>query len=531
MRTRSQHLVLALTAALLLASCGGAAPSQSYSAAAPTAAPNQRQQSAPESIAQPAPTAAPGSEAPRNDIAAVAAPPEMAAAEPTFMPPIAESVPLAPFTSTAQDHLSTFAMDVDTASYSFARAIIQNGGVPNPSSVRIEEFVNSFRYRYTPPSDQTFAIHMDSAVAPYGRPGTQIVRVGIQGRVIEAAQRQPAQLTFVIDVSGSMQEPNRLPLVKESLKILLDQLRPDDKVAVVVYGSNARIALEPTSLDQKQQILDAINTLGDEGSTNVEAGLQVAYQLASKRFLRGASNRIILCSDGVANVGNTGPEAILSSIRQYADQGIYLTTVGFGMDYNDPLMEQLANDGNGNYAYVDTIKAAERVFAESLTGTIQVIARDAKVQVDFNPAVVAEYRLLGYENRAVADSDFRNDQVDAGEIGAGHAVTALYEVRLNEQAQGNALTVQLRWAAPQGEVRELSQSINSTAFGGSFEQSPTNMQLAVTVAAFAAKLRNDPAAPTFTQILGMLTGIEAQFANDPDIAELHQLIQRMTLTE
>jgi Ca-activated chloride channel family protein len=537
----SLRLRIATYAALLavvLAGCGAGAPQQTFqpisqqlpvdgapgqnTAPAATAAP------AAESTAAPAPTMSPaGVPAPADmtagEAARVAEPlPPAATPAPTQVPGAAGKL-----MPTTVDHLSTFALDVDTASYSAARAAIVNGSFPNPATVRVEEFVNSFRYGYTPPVDNTFAINIDAARSPFGQSDTQIVRVGIQGKAVDAAQRQPAMLTFVIDVSGSMQEPRRLPLAKEALHLLVDQLNQGDKVAIVVYGSEARVVLEHTGIEQKDRILAAIDSLGDEGSTNAEAGLRLAYDLAARNFKTGTINRVILCSDGVANVGATGPDEILRSIRDYAAQGIYLTTVGFGMDYNDTLMEQLADDGNGNYAYVDNIRAAQRVFVENLTGTLQVIAKDAKVQVDFNPAVVAEYRLLGYENRAVADADFRNDTVDAGEIGAGHTVTALYEIRLTEQAQGDALSVQLRWADPQGgEVHEISRAMSETELGTDFVESTPQFQLAVAVAGFAERLRGDEPAPSLQDIQGIVNRIAPQFTNDPDVQELLDLVIR-----
>ncbi len=299
-----------------------------------------------------------------------------------------------------------------------------------------------------------------SAYTPTVRPrlsnrdGSYIVRFGIQGYQVSEEDRKPASLTFVIDISGSMEMENRLGLVKQSLQLLVDRLRPSDTVAIVVYGSDAYVVLNPTSGEDRNRILEAIYSLHTEGATNAEAGLRLGYQLAYQAFRPGAINRVILCSDGVANVGVTGPDAILEEIRGYTETGITLTTVGFGMgNFNDVLMEQLADKGDGNYAYVDTLDEARRLFVDNLTSTLQVIAKDAKVQVDFNKEVVARYRLIGYENRAVADQDFRNDTVDAGEIGAGHHVTALYAVILNPGAQGRLATVQLRWQDPQSRGR------------------------------------------------------------------------------
>jgi Ca-activated chloride channel family protein len=287
--------------------------------------------------------------------------------------------------------------------------------------------------------------------------------------------------------------------------------------------------LEHTPVAQRDTIARAINGLGIEGSTNVEAGLRQAYQLASRNFTEGAINRVILCSDGVANVGATGPDAILERVRDYASQGVLLTTVGFGMDYNDYLMEQLANDGNGNYAYVDTLDEAERVFVDNMTGTLQVIARDAKIQVEFNPEVVSQYRLLGYENRAVADTDFRNDEVDAGEVGAGHSVTALYEMRLTGQGSGEALVAQVRYEDPDsGEVRELASPLNTDAFAADYSTAPANLRLAVAAAAFAEQLRDSGYAQnrTLDDVLVLAEDVAPQFANDSQVQEFVALVRQ-----
>jgi Ca-activated chloride channel family protein len=258
----------------------------------------------------------------------------------------------------------------------------------------------------------------------------------------------------------------------------------------------------------------------------------MGYELAAQHFTAGASNRVILCSDGVANVGATGPDEIRQAIRDYTAQGIYLTTVGFGMgDYNDYLMEQLADDGNGNYAYVDTLDAARRIFVENLTGTLQVIAKDAKIQVDFNPVVVDSYRLLGYENRDVADADFRNDRVDAGEVGAGHSVTALYEVVPTGQGRGTALTVRVRYAAPQGgEIHEIEQVFATSEFGTQFEAAAPSLQLAVAVAGFAEQLRGSAYAEdhTLADVLAIAQHVAPKLANDSDVQELVGLVERAT---
>jgi len=445
-----------------------------------------------------------------------------------------------PFISTKDDHLSTFALDVDTGSYTAARNYIMAGTLPPMDTIRVEEFVNYFNYDYPVPEDKAFGIHVDSATSPFAAPGaqTQIVRVGIQGQRISDAQRKDAVLTFVIDVSGSMAEPNRLPLVKEALRLLVNELRPTDQVGIVVYGSDARLVLEHTSAAERDRILQAIDGLQNEGSTNAEAGLQMGYKLASKYLKPDAINRIILCSDGVANVGATSPEEIRKSIQNYAKQGIMLSTVGFGMgDYNDHLMEQLADDGDGSYAYVDTVQAAKRIFVQNLTGTLQTIAKDAKVQVDFNPNVVSRYRLLGYENRDVADENFRNDAVDAGEIGAGHTVTVLYEVEMTGQGSGPALTVQMRYADPKsGQVQEIQQPYGAANAVQDFAATKPRFQLAVAAAAFAEQLRTyappTDAGATQVDVFAIAQRIAPQLANDQDVQEFLQIVsQAQTLRQ
>jgi Ca-activated chloride channel family protein len=435
-----------------------------------------------------------------------------------------------PFEDPREDHLSTFALDVDTASYTIARRYVMEGNLPPADAVRVEEFVNYFNAGYPSPAGIAFAIYADGAPSPFHADGSYILRFGIQGYQLSDEQRKPASLTFVIDISGSMDLENRLGLVKQSLQLLVERLRPSDSVAVVVYGSNAYVALTPTSGEDKQRILHAINSLYTEGATNAEAGLRLGYQLAYQAYRPGSINRVILCSDGVANVGATSPDAILESIRGYADQGITLTTVGFGMgNFNDVLMEQLADNGDGSYAYVDNLKEAQKLFVDNLTSTIQVIARDAKVQVDFNPQVVSRYRLIGYENRAVADQDFRNDSVDAGEIGAGHSVTALYAVILNPGVQGRIGTVQLRWQDPQSpDVHEINGNFNTWNLSPNFESASPRFQLAVVAAQYAELLRLSPWASgsSIGQVLNYAVRVSGMIPNDPEVSEMATLISR-----
>ena len=398
-----------------------------------------------------------------------------------------------PFIDTEDDHFSTFGMDVDTASYSVTRRYLRDGLLPPPEAVRVEEFINAFDYNYDPPLHEAFAIHIAGAPSKFGEgKRLQLLRIGIQGQVVPTEDRKDAVLTFVIDVSGSMAMENRLGLVKRSLRLLVEQLRPGDEVGIVIYGSRAKVLLPHTGVEERRRILRAIDSLAPEGATNAEEGLRMGYDLALKNARFGSINRVILCSDGVANVGQTGPDAILREIRAHVEEGITLTTVGFGMgNFNDILMEQLANKGNGSYAYVDNLNEARRIFVENLTGTLQVIAIDAKVQVDFNPRVVSRFRLLGYENRRLDHEDFRDDDADGGEIGSGHSVTALYEIKLHEGAVGQLATVFIRHEDPDTrQVTEVSKDIFAAELSDAFEDASPEFQLAAAIAEFAEILRD-----------------------------------------
>jgi Ca-activated chloride channel family protein len=398
-----------------------------------------------------------------------------------------------PSIDTEDDNLSTFALDVDTGSYTVMRNYIKDGNLPPAESVRVEEYVNYFDQNYpNPPAHQAFGIYIDGGPSPFTQNERyDMLRIGIQGYQVDEFERKDAALTFVIDVSGSMAMDNRLGLVKRSLELLVEQLHRNDTVSIVVYGSEARVVLEPTSGSRKGRILSAIESLETEGATNAEAGIRLGYQMAMEAFMRDGINRVILCSDGVANVGETGPDAILEEVDRYVEKGVTLTTIGFGMDnYNDTLMEQLADNGDGFYAYVDDIDEAEKLFIDEITGTLQTIALDAKVQVEFNTDVVARYRLVGYENRAVADDEFRDNNVDAGEIGAGHSVTALYEVKLLPEERGKIATVYMRWEDPDThQVVEASKEYYSDELAYDFHEADPYFQRDVIVAEYAEILK------------------------------------------
>ena len=438
-----------------------------------------------------------------------------------------------PFIDTEDDHLSTFTMDVDTAAYTVMRRFIQDGYLPDPEAVRVEEFVNFFKHGYEPPKDGAFAIHIEGSPSPFGGDNHWLMRVGLQGRIVAAEDRKDASLIFVIDVSGSMAREDRLGLVKRSLGLLVEELRPTDEVGIVVYGSQGRVLLEPTSGANKEAVMEAIDALRPEGATNAAQGLLLGYEMAVKVVQPERITRVILLSDGVANVGNTGSGSILNLIKGYVEEGVTLSTVGFGMgNYNDILMEQLANDGNGTYAYVDTLSEARRIFVENLTGTLQVIAGDAKIQVDFNPEVVSRYRLLGYENRRVADQDFRNDLVDAGEVGAGHSVTALYEMKLHEDVDGPLSTVFIRYQDPDTrEVSEISRSFDRAEVSREFEDSSPSFQLAATVAEYAEILRESYWAQdgSLGDVLTMAERVQGLLAEDSEVAEFVGLVAQAKL--
>lgn len=399
-----------------------------------------------------------------------------------------------PFVDTDRDPLSTFALDVDTASYSIAEQWLSEGQLPPEESVRVEEFINSFDYDYDAPSSG-LNVSADAGPSPFDTDNI-IVRLGVQAEEVSNRDRPDASLTFVVDTSGSMDRDNRIGLVKVALERLVNELDEDDSVAIVTYSNGAEVLLEPTSVRDRDEILDAIDDLETNGSTNLEAGLTRGYELADDAFIRDGINRVILASDGVANTGLTDPDGLVGLIRDDADRGIQLVTVGVGMgNFNDVVMETLADDGDGFYAYVNDVEEAERLFSDDLVSTLLTVAIDAKIQVEFNDNAVESYRLLGYENRAVLDRDFRNDEVDAGELGAGHQVTALYELVLRDGVDSSDRlgTVSMRWENPDdGDVIETRLEIAGSVMQDRWSDTDEDFRLAVTVAALAEVLRGSP---------------------------------------
>jgi secreted protein with Ig-like and vWFA domain len=333
------------------------------------------------------------------------------------------------FLSAEQNPLSTFSVDVDTASYTNVRRFIESGRLPPVDAVRVEEMVNYFPYDYAAPKDdQPFAASLEVASAPWA-PTHRLVRIGLKARDVATKARPAANLVFLLDVSGSMSAPNRLPLVKESMRLLVGKLRADDHVAIVTYAGSSGLALPSTPVAKSGEILDALDALSPGGSTNGAMGIQLAYDIAKANFVTGGLNRVILCTDGDFNVGISSEGELTRLIGEKAKSGVFLTVLGFGMgNLKDATLEKLADKGNGNYGYIDSRREAEKLLVEQVNGTLMTVAKDVKIQVDFNPAKVASYRLIGYENRVLKKEDFNNDQVDAGEIGAGHTVTALYEI-------------------------------------------------------------------------------------------------------
>lgn len=436
-----------------------------------------------------------------------------------------------PFISTQVDNQSTFSLDVDTGSYTIARRYINEGLRPPQDAIRVEEFVNAFDQGYQTPPESGFAVYADGAPSPFHNDGTHFLRIGVQGFDVDEELRPAAALTFVIDTSGSMAAENRLGLVKQSLELLVQRMRPDDTVAIVVYGSNGRVVLQPTNGSDKNRIMNAIFSLETEGSTNLEEGLLLGYELANLAYKPGGINRVILASDGVANVGATGPDSIVAQIRGYADSGIQLTTIGFGLgNFNDVMMEQLADQGDGAYAYVDTLEEAERLFVDDLMSTLQTIALDAKIQVEFDANVVQQYRLIGYENRAIADEDFRNDNVDAAEFGAGHTAVAVYAVQFVPGARGRIATVSLRWQDPSTrQVQEIRGDFSTNDLSPAFESADTFFQTAVIASQFAELLRGSYWTDDLTyRDLQIWADRLAAQSNHPDVIELSGLIRRLS---
>jgi len=369
-----------------------------------------------------------------------------------------------PVLRVAEKPVSTFSIDVDTGSYTNTRRILHEGRLPAKDVVRVEEFINYFNYDYPVSESKSVPFNVVTEVGPTPwNAKTHLLHIGIKGYQVPQTSLPPSNLVFLVDVSGSMQSANKLPLLKKSLKLLTQKLRPQDKISLVVYAGASGVVLEPTAGSDKAKVLTALESLTAGGSTNGAAGIRLAYLKAQQAFINGGINRVILATDGDFNVGTVNFDALKNLVEEKRKTGIYLTTLGFGSgNYNDKLMEQLADVGNGNYAYIDTLMEAQKVLVHEMGSTLNTIAKDVKIQIEFNPTVVSEYRLIGYENRALRREDFNNDKVDAGEIGAGHTVTAIYEIALT--GKGGQLTDPLRYqSSGQRDAENMKQS-NELAF-------------------------------------------------------------------
>jgi Ca-activated chloride channel family protein len=409
----------------------------------------------------------------------------------------------------SESPVSTFSIDVDTGAYANVRRMLNAGRLPPADAVRVEEMINYFPYAYAlPKGNARFAVHTEMAPAPWNA-NHQLLHIGIKGQDIAKTSLPPSNLVFLVDVSGSMDSPERLPLLKSSLKLLVNQLRPQDKVSLVTYASGTQVVLEPTSGAHKTKIIAALDNLRAGGSTSGAAGIILAYNMAEQGYIKGGINRILLATDGDFNVGITNFDALKNMAEEKRKGGVSLSTLGFGVgNYNEKLMEQLADAGNGNYSYIDTLNEGQKVLVDEMTSTLATIAKDVKIQIEFNPNVVSEYRLVGYESRMLKREDFNNDKVDAGEIGAGHTVTAIYELTLKGSVGsvdplrygkdkefgsgigGELAFLRLRYKEPEGDVSKLVEwPLYKQDVKSSINQASTEFRFAAAVAAFGQQLR------------------------------------------
>jgi len=443
-----------------------------------------------------------------------------------------ETLPVNPFVMAEKDALSTFSIDTDTASYTMARNYIQGGYLPPTASVRMEEFINSFDYNYSQTGKGVFSVYAEAAPSPF-RNGLALLKIGIKGKVLGRESIKPAHLSFVVDASGSMAKQDRLPLVQHALKLMASRMDPADKISLVTYGPDARLVLEAVPANQHEIIIQAIDSIQCGGSTNMLEGLSLGYAMAQKAFRANQVNQVILCSDGIANVGQTEADKILQEVKAFRDQGITLTIAGFGRGaYNDVLMEKLSNSGDGHYVFVDSHEEAQRIFAEELASTFQVIARDVKIQVSFDPNRVRRYRLIGYENRDIADEDFRNDAIDAGEVGSGQSVTALYELELiNEYGciyPQDIGTVYVRYHNEDtGKVEEISKRLENNILKARTPETAPRFYLAAAASEFAEILRESEYVDTHLQdVMNILASVTTKLSLDEKVREFYGLTQR-----
>lgn len=433
------------------------------------------------------------------------------------------------FVAVAQQPVTTFSADVDRAAYANVRRIIGYGQIPPKDAVRIEEMVNYFDYDYPAPeegSTSPLRISPELAPAPWN-PNHLLLRIGLQAKKIDLAKAPPSNIVFLIDVSGSMDEDNKLPLLKSSFKMLLGQLRPDDKIAIVTYANGTKVALPSTSVKDKEKIIKVLDNLYASGGTSGGKGIQLAYEQAQKSFIKNGNNRIILATDGDFNIGINNTTDLEKFIEKQRESGIYMSVLGFGIgNYRDDMAETIADKGNGNYAYIDNITEAKKVLVNELSGTLFAVAKDVKLQLEFNPKYVKEYKLIGYENRMLANEDFTNDKKDAGEIGAGHTVTALYELvpsdgkvaqslryqsqELNEKGKGNELGfLKIRYKDPKVKDAKSVEITEPLVFNKrALKETSTDYRFAASVAEFGILLRDNSnkANATYDQVIELAEG-------------------------
>ena len=433
------------------------------------------------------------------------------------------------FVAVAQQPVTTFSADVDRAAYANVRRIIGYGQIPPKDAVRIEEMVNYFDYDYPAPEEGSASplrVSPELAPAPWN-PNHLLLRIGLQAKKIDLAKAPPSNIVFLIDVSGSMDEENKLPLLKSSFKMLLGQLRPDDKIAIVTYANGTKVALPSTSVKDKEKIIKVLDNLYASGGTSGGRGIQLAYEQAQKSFIKNGNNRIILATDGDFNIGINNTTDLEKFIEKQRESGIYMSVLGFGMgNYRDDMAETIADKGNGNYAYIDNITEAKKVLVNELSGTLFAVAKDVKLQLEFNPKYVKEYKLIGYENRMLANEDFTNDKKDAGEIGAGHTVTALYELvpsdgkvaqslryqsqELNEKGKGNELGfLKIRYKDPKVKDAKSVEITEPLVFNKkALKETSTDYRFAASVAEFGILLRDNSnkANATYDQVIELAEG-------------------------
>ena len=443
--------------------------------------------------------------------------------------PPREPLPFNSFVAAATEPFSTFAMDVDTASYTLTRQALRSGKLPDPERVRLEEIVNAFDYDDMAPDRATFRVYQDGSQSPFGS-GSSLLRIGVKGRRLGREEQRPAMLTFVIDVSGSMSQPDRIGYARQALSLLLDQVGTGDRIQIIAYSDQAQFVVPPSPASEKARIMEAFNRLQCNGSTNLEEGLRRAYEQAVQAFIPGAENRVILISDGVANLGADSAQEILDKVAANRKQGITCSVFGVGSGtYNDKMLEDLANKGDGVYRFLDSADAVKTAFVDDLAATLNTIAKDAKIQVEWNPKTVRRYRQLGYENRKLTKEQFRDDTVDAGEVGSGQSVTALYELELMSDVGPEALlgTVRIRYQRTDtGKVEEIESPLVAATVLRPAHLATAHMKVAASAAEFAELLRGSPNAQNgrFDKVADYLRPAALERSLDTRIKELLELI-------